>query len=94
MRLEQLQQIIEIEKQQSISKAARALFMGQPSLSSSLNSLEGEIGVRLFERTHQRCDSHRRKATDILQIGPAGAGMARSQILNYGETKSEICTAR
>lgn len=51
MRLEQLQQIIEIEKQRSISKAAKALFMGQPSLSGSLNSLESEIGVRIFERT-------------------------------------------
>ncbi len=50
MRLEQLSQIIEIEKQRSISKAAKALFMAQSSLSGSLNSLEDEIGVRLFER--------------------------------------------
>ena len=50
MRLEQLYQIIEIDKYQSISKAARALFMAQSTLSGSLNSLEEEIGVRLFER--------------------------------------------
>lgn len=50
MRLEQLHQIIEIDKHQSISKAARALFMAQSTLSGSLNSLENEIGVCLFER--------------------------------------------
>ena len=52
MKLEQLQHIIEIEKQKSISKAAKALYIGQPTLSGSLTSLEEEIGVTLFERTH------------------------------------------
>ncbi|MBO5115163.1 MAG: LysR family transcriptional regulator, partial [Peptococcaceae bacterium] len=51
MRLEQLEHIIEIEKQKSISKAAKALYMGQSSLSCSLTSLEDELGVKLFERT-------------------------------------------
>lgn len=51
MKLEQLYQIIEIEKQHSISKAAKSLYIGRPSLSESLNSLEEEIGVSLFERT-------------------------------------------
>lgn len=50
MRLEQLHQIVEIAQQQSISKAAKALYMAQSSLSGSLNNLEDEIGVRLFER--------------------------------------------
>lgn len=50
MKLEQLYQIIEIEKQHSISKAAKSLYIGRPSLSESLNSLEEEIGVSLFER--------------------------------------------
>jgi len=52
MKLEQLQHIIEIEKQKSISKAAKALYIGQPTLSGSLTALEEEIGVKLFERTY------------------------------------------
>ena len=40
VRLENLQQIIEIEKQQSVSKAAKALYMSQPALSGALNHLE------------------------------------------------------
>lgn len=51
MRLEQLEHIIEIEKQKSISKAAKSLYMGQSSLSCSLTSLEEELGVKLFERS-------------------------------------------
>lgn len=51
MKIEQLEQIIEINKQRSISKAAKALFVRQPTLSTSLNNLESEIGVRIFERT-------------------------------------------
>lgn len=51
MRLEQLQQIIVIEKCASISKAAKALYMAQPTLSNSLHRFESEIGVKIFERT-------------------------------------------
>lgn len=52
MKLEQLKHLIEIEKQRSISKAAKALYVGQPTLSASLTALEEEIGVKLFERTY------------------------------------------
>ena len=53
MKLEQLRQIIAIEKNKSISKAAKELYVGQPALSSSLNSLEKEIRVQIFHRTPQ-----------------------------------------
>lgn len=53
MRLEQLQQIIEIERQASVSQAAKALYMAQPTLSNSLGKLEKEIGVKIFERTNE-----------------------------------------
>ena len=50
MKLEQLRQIVTIEKCKSISKAAKKLYMGQPALSSSLNNLEKKIGVQIFQR--------------------------------------------
>lgn len=53
MKLEQLHQIVAIEKYKSISKAAKALYMGQPALSSSLNNLEKRIGVQIFSRSPQ-----------------------------------------
>lgn len=53
MRLDQLIYIKEIERQQSISKAARELFISQPSLSVALSNLEQELGVPIFMRgTH------------------------------------------
>lgn len=52
MRIEQLMQILEISKQKSISKAARVLFVFQPSLSNALSQFEEEINVTIFERTH------------------------------------------
>lgn len=51
MKLEQLRQIVAIEKYESVSKAARKLYIRQPALSTSLNSLEKEIGIQIFERT-------------------------------------------
>ncbi|MBE5955968.1 MAG: LysR family transcriptional regulator [Lachnospiraceae bacterium] len=53
MKLEQLRQIVTIEKCKSISKAAKELYMGQPALSSSLSSLEKKVGVQIFQRTPQ-----------------------------------------
>lgn len=52
MRIEQLKQIIKIQEQQSISKAASDLFISQPSLSVSVNNLEDELGLKLFERSN------------------------------------------
>ncbi len=53
MRLDQLIYIKEIERQQSMSKAARELYVSQPSLSVALNNLEQEIGVPIFIRGKQ-----------------------------------------
>lgn len=51
MRINQIRQILEIEKCTSISQAARNLFVSQPALSSLLSEFEDEIGVRIFSRT-------------------------------------------
>ncbi len=88
MRLEQLQQIVEIEKQQSISKAARALYIAQPTLSGSLNSLEDEIGVRLFERTSSGV-TPTTEGKEILQIAK-NILEGCSYILNYGEKSRDL----
>ncbi len=52
MRIEQLEQIIKIEEQKSISKAASDLFISQPSLSISVNHLEEELRFKVFERSN------------------------------------------
>lgn len=52
MNWNQLQYVITIAKEKSFTKAAKKLFISQPSLTLSIQSLEKETGVILFERNH------------------------------------------
>ena len=51
MNWNQLKYVLTIAEEKNISKAARKLYISQPSLSISLNQLEKETGSLLFERT-------------------------------------------
>ncbi|MDF2675119.1 MAG: LysR family transcriptional regulator [Clostridiales bacterium] len=51
MNLLYLKYIVEVEKTNSITKAAQNLFMGQPNLSRAIRDLEKEIGITIFKRT-------------------------------------------
>ena len=51
MLFEQLNYAIEIERQGSISKAAKYLFVSQPTVSNAIMKLEEEVGIVIFERT-------------------------------------------
>lgn len=43
-----------IAEEGSVSKAAKVLRLGQPTLSAQLKQLEENLGVKLFERSHKR----------------------------------------
>ena len=51
MNWNQLQYIVTTAQEKSISKAAKKLYISQPSLTLSIQNLEKELGVVLFERT-------------------------------------------
>ncbi|MDR1662077.1 MAG: LysR family transcriptional regulator [Azoarcus sp.] len=51
MTLQQLKYFIEAVGRGSINKAAEALYIAQPSLSSAIKDLEAELGLELFTRT-------------------------------------------
>lgn len=51
MNWNQLQYVITIAEEKSITKAAQKLYISQPSLSLSIQALEKETGVPLFERS-------------------------------------------
>ena len=53
MRIDQIQYVITAHRHQSISQAAEALFVTQPSLSRAITALEKELGTQLFHRTYQ-----------------------------------------
>lgn len=52
MDLHQMEYIIAIEKEQSISRAAAKLYLTQSALNQQLLRLEKELGTPLFERHH------------------------------------------
>ena len=53
MRLEQFRYVAEVSKCRSMSKAAKKLFISQPSLSTAISSLENELGFQIFLRSFQ-----------------------------------------
>lgn len=65
MNLLHLKYIVEVEKTNSITKAAQNLFMGQPNLSRAIKELEKDIGITIFKRTARGVEPTR-KGTEFL----------------------------
>ena len=53
MTLLQLKYIVTVAKQGSINKAAKELFIAQPSLTAAIKELEQELGITIFSRTNK-----------------------------------------
>lgn len=51
MRIEELQYFMKVVEVGNMTQAAKDLFISQPSLSKAIANLEGEMGVKLFQRT-------------------------------------------
>ncbi len=51
MELAQLEAFLQVAHHRSFSRAAEALFLTQPSVTARIQSLERELGERLFERS-------------------------------------------
>lgn len=64
MELFQLRQFEKIAEYENMTKAAEELHISQPTLSSTVRSLERELGVRLFSREKKRL--HLTEADKIL----------------------------
>ena len=50
MKIEQIQQVVEVYRVGSINKAAQTLYMAQSTLSSSIQSVEKELRHKIFIR--------------------------------------------
>lgn len=53
MRIEQLKFLVAVADCRSITRAAANLFISQPTLSNSMNSLEKELGFAIFHRSQK-----------------------------------------
>ncbi|MCO7128004.1 LysR family transcriptional regulator [Sporolactobacillus shoreicorticis] len=53
MTIQQFRYLVEISKHGSISKAASALYVTQPSISKAVRDLEAELGITILDRTNK-----------------------------------------
>lgn len=54
MELKQIEYFLQLAKMQHMSRTAEFLNISQPTLSKSLNALERDLGVSLFDRVGNR----------------------------------------
>ncbi|MBP5555539.1 MAG: LysR family transcriptional regulator, partial [Lachnospiraceae bacterium] len=73
MTLKQLRYIVTVAETGNITEAAGKLFIAQPSLTSSIQELEKEFGIRIFERG--------KKGISLTKEGEEFLGYAR-QVLD------------
>ena len=53
MTLKQLEYVVKVAECGTVSGAAKALFVAQPSLSAAIQELESEMHLTLFHRTNK-----------------------------------------
>lgn len=53
MNLEQFRYIKEVSQCRSISKAAKQLYLTQPTISNAIHNFEEEVGYKVFRRSNQ-----------------------------------------
>lgn len=75
MTLTQLRYVITVANANSMSEAARTLFISQPSLSAAVKELEEETGTELFRRTN--------RGISLTPDGEEFIGYARQVVEQY-----------
>ena len=53
MTLQQIHYVLTVSENGSMNRAAEKLYISQPTLTSTIHSLENELGIKLFNRTNQ-----------------------------------------
>ncbi len=80
--LAQLQQLIAVSQHGTISAAANALHLSQPALTRSMQRLEAELGVTLFDRKRNRVVLNR--------VGEMAVARAVGVLDSVGEMAQEL----
>ena len=101
MDFRELTYILAIAKHGNITKAAESLYVGQPTLSKFLMSLEEELGLKLFRRVGNRYvlthagERYVEKASQILSLkGDLDAEMADILKRGVGELSVAFASMR
>ncbi len=82
MELRELKYFLAVAREESISKAAKVLFVTQPNLSRQMQNLESEIGAKLFIRGNRR--------VTLTETGRLLKKRAEEIVDLYNKTQAEI----
>src|SRR4029078_5003452 len=78
MELRHLRYFVAVAEEHSFTRAAERLWVAQPGLSTQIRRLEGELGIKLFERHTRGADLTRAGELFLerARSARAGAGVA------------------
>lgn len=82
MELTQLEYFLETAKRQHITQAAEALNITQPALSKVISRLEGDLGVKLFDREGKRIQ--------LNEYGQVALRYAEKILYTIGDMQAEL----
>ena len=80
MNLQELRYLVAVAEHRHFGRAAEACHVSQPTLSSQIKKLEGELGVILLERTNKR--------VDLTPVGAQILTHARAALAEAGHMES------
>ena len=66
MTIQQLKYLVEISRCGSMNKAAKNLFVSQPSISKAIRELEDDLGIEIFHRDHTKKLKFTLEGTELL----------------------------
>ena len=81
-----LESFVEVARQGNVSRAAQALFLTQPAITARLKSLESDLGVELFVRTH--------RGVRLTDAGRSFLPYAERTIATVGEGRQLLANLR
>ncbi len=90
MKTEQVRLALAIAQEKSISKAAAALFISQPTASNLLKTLEKEIGYSIFRRKRNGVTLTKEGAAFIEQAGNIERALRTISQIRHGVEHIEL----
>ena len=88
MNLKQIEAFVRIADNRSFSQTAKEMYQTQPTVSTSINNLESELGVRLFNRSAKLVElTEEGKKIYIYARQILDSAEAIRQVLETGEVK-------
>lgn len=91
MKLHQFKYLIEVSKHESISKAASALYVTQPSISKALRDLEDELGITILDRTNKGV-VFTKEGNELLFYAKMVLEQTESIVYHFNKQKAENLT--